>query len=262
MNGRFVPGPCAIRPSRAKPFEPVHFLHKQSHPPHIPRCAVVLPLSFNYEDEHGKRLAALGTSVLDDGRAAHLGRDREIPDTTSRSSGDSFHRQAVRGSCLVIAKPAAAAIASIAYVVPYLLSRSTTPTPNHPRVFLWYRGLRQPAFKPPDVAIPLAWMGVESGLAYAAYQLLQRPSSAARTRALALLGGNVIGIGGWSRLFFGGRNLPVSTVAAASLGVAAVAYVNETRKVDKVAAASSVPLVVWVAFATVLTAAIWQKNRR
>ena len=153
-------------------------------------------------------------------------------------------------------------LASAAFALPLLLSRSTSPSPDHPRVFLWYRGLRQPAFKPPDVAIPLAWIGIESGLAYAAYRLLQRPASAARTRALALLGGNVIGIGGWSRLFFGGRNLPVSTVAAASLGVAAVAYVNETRKVDDAAAASSVPLVVWVAFATVLTAAIWQKNRR
>lgn len=52
----------------------------------------------------------------------------------------------------------AAAIATAAYAVPYLLSRSTTPTPNHPKVFFWYRGLEQPAIKPPDVAIPIAWL--------------------------------------------------------------------------------------------------------
>lgn len=155
----------------------------------------------------------------------------------------------------------AATIASAAYVVPYVLSRSTTPSPDHPRVFFWYRWLRQPAIKPPDIAIPLAWVAIESGLAFAGYRLLRAPSSSARNRALALLGGNLLGIGSWSRLFFGGRNLPVSTVAAAGLLVSGAVYVDAARKVDRPAAAASVPLVAWVCFATVLTAAIWRKNR-
>ncbi len=154
-----------------------------------------------------------------------------------------------------------AAIAATAYLVPYAISRSTTPSPDHPKVFAWYRLLRQPAIKPPDIAFPLAWLGIETGLAYAAYRLLRRPASALRTRALGLLAGNVIGIGGWSRLFFGGRNLPVSTVAAGALALAGTTYVHEARKIDKPAAAASAPLVVWVCFATVLTAAIWNKNR-
>ncbi len=155
----------------------------------------------------------------------------------------------------------AGTIATAAYVVPYVLSRSTTPSPDHPRVFLWYRFLRKPDIKPPDVAIPLTWLGIETGLAYAGYRLLRKPPGPIRTRALALLAGNILGIGGWSRLFFGGRNLPVSTAAAAALGVAAAVYVNEARKVDKPAAAAGVPLVAWVCFATVLTAALWRRNR-
>lgn len=155
----------------------------------------------------------------------------------------------------------AATIAAAAYAVPYALSRSTTPTPDHPRTLFWYLRLDQPAIKPPDVAIPITWVGIETGLAYAAYRLLRRPSSALRTRALALLAGNVLGIGGWSRLFFGARNLPVSTVAAAGLAATAAVYVNEARKVDEPAAAAGVPLVLWVCFATVLTAAIWRRNR-
>ncbi len=155
----------------------------------------------------------------------------------------------------------AATIASGAYVVPYLLSRSTTPSPDHPRVFFWYRWLRQPSIKPPDAAFPIAWVAIESGLAFAGYRLLVARPSALRTRALALLAGNVVGIGGWSRLFFGGRNLPASTVAAAGLLATGALYVNEVRKVDRPAAAASVPLVAWVCFATVLTAAIWRRNR-
>lgn len=155
----------------------------------------------------------------------------------------------------------AAALATVAYAAPYVLSRDTTPSPDHPRVFFWYRWLRKPAIQPPDVAIPLAWVAIESGLAYAGYRLLRKPSSPLRNRALALLAGNVVGIGGWSRLFFGGRNLPVSTAAAGGLLATSAIYLNEVRKVDRPAARASVPLVAWVAFATVLTAAIWRRNR-
>ena len=155
----------------------------------------------------------------------------------------------------------AALLASAAFVVPLALSRSTTPTPLHPRVFFWYRGLRQPSFKPPDIAIPIAWTVIESALATAGYRLLRRPSSPARNRSLAWLAANVVGIGAWSRLFFGGRNLPASTLAAAALAGSGVAYVAESRKADAGAAAAGVPYVAWVAFATVLTAAIWRRNR-
>ena len=95
----------------------------------------------------------------------------------------------------------------------------------------------------------------------AAYRLLRKPSTPQRTASLALLAGNVAAIGGWSRLFFGGRNLPASTLAAAAMVGTGAAYVAEARKTDHVAAAAGIPLTAWVAFATVLTAAIWQKNR-
>jgi benzodiazapine receptor len=155
----------------------------------------------------------------------------------------------------------AAALAASALVVPYALSRSTTPTPDHPRVLLWYRLLRRPSFQPPDLAIPLAWVGIESGLAWVGYRLLRRPPGRRRNRALALLAGNVLGIGGWSRIFFGRRDLPASTLAATALAVAAATCAEAVRRVDRPAAAATLPLVAWVGFATVLTAALWRKNR-
>ena len=155
----------------------------------------------------------------------------------------------------------AAVIAAAAYAIPYALSRSTSPSPDHPRVMFWYKRLRKPFFQPPDLAFPLAWVGIESALAYAGYRLLRQAPSPRRNQALGLLAGNVVGIGAWSRLFFGSRKLPASTVAAGALAVAAGAYVNAARKVDQPSAAAGVPLLVWVGFATVLTAAIWRKNR-
>jgi benzodiazapine receptor len=157
--------------------------------------------------------------------------------------------------------PVAAAVASLAYLVPFLLSRSTSPTPDHPRVFLWYRTLKQPRFKPPDIVIPLAWTLIESGLAMAAYRLLQKQPSVNRSASLALLAGNVAAIGGWSRIFFGRRNLPASTIAAAAMIGTGAAYVATARRTDQVAAAAGIPFIAWVSFATLLTAAIWRKNR-
>jgi translocator protein len=171
------------------------------------------------------------------------------------------------GSEVAVAEPdavaplAAAAFAALAFLIPFALSRSTTPTPDHPRVLLWYRALRQPSFKPPDVVIPLAWTGIETGLAVSAYRLLREPRSTHRDRALLWWATNVVGIGAWSRLFFGARNLPASTAASAALGVAAACYLNEVRKVDVPSTTASAPLLLWVGFATVLTAAIWRKNR-
>lgn len=155
----------------------------------------------------------------------------------------------------------AASIALGAYLVPYAISRSTSPTPDHPRILLWYKLLRKPSFQPPDIAIPLTWTALETGLAFAAYRLMRMPASHRRTVSLFWLAGNVAAIGGWSRLFFGGRNLPVSTVAAAAMVATGASYVAEARHLDKSAAAAGIPMVAWVAFATVLTAAIWHRNR-
>ena len=68
-------------------------------------------------------------------------------------------------------------------------------------------------------------------------------------------------VGGWRALFFGRRNLPASTVAAAGMVVSGAAYVARARQVDAPAAAAGVPFVAWVGFATVLTAALWRRNR-
>ena len=102
-----------------------------------------------------------------------------------------------------ISAPAAAAISSCAFAVPLALSISSTPSPNHPGILLWYKSLREPRFKPPDALIPLAWGVIEAALALAGYRLLRAPRSASRSRALALWGWNVGMIGGWNRFLNG-----------------------------------------------------------
>jgi tryptophan-rich sensory protein len=141
------------------------------------------------------------------------------------------------------------------------MSRSTSPTPGHPKILFWCKTLNEPSFQPPDIAIPLGWSVIQTCLPVAAYRLLRKKASPNRNLSLALLAANVVSIGGWSQLFFGQKNLPVSTVAAVALIGTGAAFVATARSTDKVAAAADVPFVVWVGFATVLTAAIWRRNR-
>jgi len=157
--------------------------------------------------------------------------------------------------------PLAALAAASAFAIPLALSASTSPSPLHPRTFAWYKSLRQPFFKPPDWAVPLAWAGIEACLAAAAYRLVKAEPSAARTRALATLGFNITMIGVWSRLFFGRRALATSTVAATAMVATGAVFVRQARRVDPVAANAGIPFVAWVGFASVLTAAIWRLNR-
>lgn len=158
-----------------------------------------------------------------------------------------------------LARLPAAAWASTSLIWPALAGRLWGP--QNFRSGLWYLLLRKPSFKPPDVAIPLAWTAINSGLAVGAYRLLRQPPTPERNRALGWWALNIALIGGWSGVFFGRRNLPASTVLAAAMVGTGAAYVAHARKVDAPAASSGVALVGWVAFATVLTAALWQRNR-
>lgn len=156
----------------------------------------------------------------------------------------------------------ATAIASGAFVVPLAISWSSAPAPNHPRILVWYKTLREPRFKPPDWAFPAVWTGVEAALFVNAYRLLRAAPSCARNRALAWWSWNVLMIGGWNRLFFKGHNLAISTIASASLVATSSALVIEAKKVDNTASRAAIPLLATVSFATVLTASIWALNRR
>lgn len=175
------------------------------------------------------------------------------------SSPEPIDSQAQQSGSL--SRPAAIALSTAAYVVPLTLSWSSSPAPQHPRVLLWYSFLRKPAYKPPDWVIPVAWGFIETGMAAAAYRLLRHPASAPRNRALGLLALNIVSIGAWSRLFFGRRDLAASTVAAAAMVGTGALYVAQARQVDKPAAIAGVPFIAWVAFATLLTASLWRRNR-
>lgn len=136
----------------------------------------------------------------------------------------------------------------------------TSPTPDHPRTRRWYKKLEQPSFNPPPPVYAAAWTGIQAGLAYGGYRLLRRPASSQRTLALTLWGINQVAIAGWSEIFFGQRAPGAGALAAGAMIGTSAGYVAAAAREDDVAAATGVPLVAWVAFATLLAEEVWRRN--
>lgn len=156
----------------------------------------------------------------------------------------------------------AAGIALGAVTAAALFGRRASPTPKHERTQRWYKRLDKPGFTPPAPVYAIAWTGIQAGLAYGGYKLLRADASRARTTALALWAGNQVGIGGWSKVFFGNRAPGRGTIASAALGANAFGYVAAAGNVDKTAARTGMPLVAWVGFATLLSEEIWRRNNQ
>ena len=156
---------------------------------------------------------------------------------------------------------AAAALAATAVLAPALAAALDGPS-RHWSTKVWYALLRKPAFHPPKAAFPVVWTALDGALALGAYRLARAPATPERNRALALLAANVAMISGWPTLFFGKRRLGAAALGSAAITATAAAYVVAAKPVDKPAAAAGVPLVAWVAFATVLGASVWKMNRR
>ena len=154
----------------------------------------------------------------------------------------------------------AGAIVAATVVGAVAIGSRSSPTPDHPRTRRWYKDLDKPSYNPPAPVYAVAWTGIQAGLAYGGYRLLRRPASSQRTLALTLWGINQAAIAGWSEIFFGHRAPGAGTLAAGAMIGTSAGYVAAAAREDDIAAATGVPLVAWVSFATLLAEEIWRRN--
>jgi tryptophan-rich sensory protein len=124
----------------------------------------------------------------------------------------------------------------------------------------WYRNLEKPAATPPDFVFGIVWPAIESALAYSGFRLLGKPSTHTRNGALAFLGFNLANIPGYTKLFFGERNLKAASADSLALLVTSWAYVAATWRTDRTASLAGLPLALWVTFANYLQGEILRKN--
>lgn len=132
--------------------------------------------------------------------------------------------------------------------------------PQRPMTALWYASLRKPSYTPPGPAIGAAWGALELLLAGAGYRLLVAPRNEARSAAVGSWVLTLVGLAGYPWLFFRQKQLGSSTVASASMLAAAIGTAAAAREVDRPAAAMTLPLTMWLSFATLLSEELWRRN--
>lgn len=158
--------------------------------------------------------------------------------------------------------PRLAALAIVVMVLgaSAIVGRRNAPDPSHPGIRRWYKQLDKPAYTPPDAVFGAVWPVLEAGLAAGGYRLLRRPAGSRRSLAVGLWVLNTAMIGGWTELFFRKRKLGSSVLVSGAMIASGAGYVAAAAKVDRLAAATAVPFIGWLAYATLLAERIWDRN--
>ncbi|TVR79257.1 MAG: tryptophan-rich sensory protein [Rhodospirillales bacterium] len=126
----------------------------------------------------------------------------------------------------------------------------------------WYPRLITPAFTPPDWVFGPVWTVLYIMMAVAAWRVWRRTGFAGGAVPLGLYGVQ-LGLNlAWSVLFFGLNWIGVALAEIAVLWLAIAVTTLLFWHVDRIAGWLMLPYLLWVGYATVLNAAIWQLQGR
>lgn len=121
----------------------------------------------------------------------------------------------------------------------------------------WYARLKKPSFNPPNWIFAPVWFVLYVLIAIAGWLVFARvPSSAAMIAWVVQLLLNWL----WSPVFFTLHRPWLAVLVIAALDAVVVAFIVAAWQIDPVAALLFVPYLAWIAFATLLNAAIARLN--
>ena len=126
----------------------------------------------------------------------------------------------------------------------------------------WYAALDKPPFNPPDWLFAPVWSAIYVLIAVAGWRVWRQHNAKGRAPHGAMtawwvqLGLNFL----WSPVFFTLQAPGWALVVILALDAAVAAFVALAWRRDRPAALLFLPYGAWVAFATVLNAAIWSLN--
>ena len=124
----------------------------------------------------------------------------------------------------------------------------------------WYPTLAKPAFTPPAWVFPPVWTTLYVLMAVAAWRVYRQRAVTPAGHALGAFAAQLALNLAWSFLFFGMQRVGAALAEMTVLLAAILWTLRLFAAIDRPAAFLLVPYALWVAFATVLTAAIWLAN--
>ena len=114
------------------------------------------------------------------------------------------------------------------------------------------------SFNPPNWVFAPVWTTLYVLMAFAVWRILRLPQvSAARRLTLSLFFIQLALNAAWSWMFFGANNPLFGLINIVPQFLAILATVVAFHRLDRMAAWCLLPLLAWVAFASVLNVAIW-----
>lgn len=127
-------------------------------------------------------------------------------------------------------------------------------------VSTWYTEIAKPSFNPPNAVFAPVWTTLYVLMAVAAWRVWRRADRDTARGPLTLFGLQLALNLGWSVAFFGLRDIGFAVGVILALDLAVLTTILLFRRIDGPAALLLVPYLAWIAFATVLTIAIWRLN--
>ena len=124
----------------------------------------------------------------------------------------------------------------------------------------WYQALHKPSFNPPDWIFAPVWTALYLMMAVAGWLVWRGHGLRGARTAMTLFGAQLALNLGWSILFFGFRSIGAALVEVVILLLAILATTAAFWRRDRLAGMLFVPYAAWVAYATLLNAALWRLN--
>lgn len=123
----------------------------------------------------------------------------------------------------------------------------------------WYAGLDKPSFNPPNSVFGPVWTGLYFLMGISLY-LVVISSSSRKKFAIGIFVAQLILNFFWSIIFFNLHQIGLALIEIILLWILILAMIIAFYKINRVAGLLQIPYLLWVSFATVLNAAIYQLN--
>ena len=124
----------------------------------------------------------------------------------------------------------------------------------------WYLTLAKPNFTPPNFLFGPVWTFLYAFMGVAFFRILEKGKSVQKIKAIRIYLWQLFFNFCWSFLFFSQHQIGLALIDILILWVLILIMIIRFKKLDAFAGYSQIPYLLWVSFATALTAAIFILN--
>ncbi len=124
----------------------------------------------------------------------------------------------------------------------------------------WYLTLAKPNFTPPNYLFGPVWTFLYAFMGVAFFRIIEKGKSVQKIKAIRIYLWQLFFNFCWSFLFFSQHQIGLALIDILILWVLILIMIIRFKKLDAFAGYSQIPYLLWVSFATALTAAIYILN--